>query len=257
MISFRHIPLEDYLTKSRQPWLLFMTWLDLFFASWRVPVEAARSVLPRGLELDTFDGTAWVTMVPMRVTGMHWRGIPPIPGMDGFRELNLRTYVRQNGKPGVCFLSIECPAGLSDWIARQFFGVPYHFAQMITFNDSDFFHYASERLLKDRTSATFFAKFRALEGGHQPVPNTIEHFLLERYASYFVHQGKTYRGEIQHEKWNVQPAEAFIEVNTIADAAGLQLSARPDHVAFVARTDTLIFPPVVDDVPAVAAREAL
>ncbi|HEX4039149.1 MAG TPA: DUF2071 domain-containing protein [Acidobacteriaceae bacterium] len=221
-----------------------MDWRDLFFASWRVPVEKGRSLLPPGLQLDTFDGSAWVTMVPMRVTDMHWHGIPAIPGCDSFRELNLRTYVRQNGRPGVCFLSIECPAGFSDWIARQFFGVPYYHAQMIAWNDGESYRYATERLIQDQREAVFFGEFRPSPGGQLPQPNTLEFFLLERYSSYFVHEGAVYRGEIQHPEWLLQQAEAEIEVNTISEVLGLELSPRPDHVGFVQSTVTHIFPPV-------------
>lgn len=226
------------------PWVLSMNWNDLFFASWRIPPDVGRSLLPPGLHLDTFDGSAWVTMVPMSVTDMHWHGISPIPGGDSFRELNLRTYVRQNGRAGVCFLSIECPAGLSDWIARQFFGVPYYHAEMITWNDGQSYRYATERLLEDKSEAVFFGEFRPSAGGRPPEPNSLEFFLLERYNSYFVHEGAVYRGEIEHPEWLLQPAEAEIQVNTVAQALGLQLSSRPDHVGFVQSTVTHIFPPV-------------
>jgi uncharacterized protein YqjF (DUF2071 family) len=246
MTLFKKIPLEQHLSQTGHPWVLFMTWRDLLFASWRVPAEALRSKVPPELELDTFDGSAWVTLVPMRVTDMHWRGIPPIPGMDGFRELNLRTYIKRKDRPGVYFLSIDCPASYSDWIARHFFGVPYYEAQIATYNDGATFHIASERTQKDKPPAALFAKFRPESASAPPMPGTLDSFLVERYSLYFVGGGKVYRGDIQHDQWLLHNAELELDVNTISTAAGLEWGAKPDHVGFVQRTDTLIFPPVRD-----------
>ena len=252
MKLFKNLSLEHFLSPQR-PWVLFMTWRDLFFASWRVPIEAVRAHIPPELELDTFDGSAWVTLVPMRVTDMHWRGIEPIPGMDSFRELNFRTYVRVNGRAGVFFLSIECPATFQDWIARKFFGVPYFHSQMASFNDGVSYHYATERVQADRTPAAFFGAFRPQPGGTAPAPGSLEQFLLERYSLYFVQNGVVHRGDIQHAEWNVQQAEAQIDVNTISSAEGFDLSNKPDHVGFVLQSDTLIFPPVREEISAAAS----
>ena len=142
------------------------------------------------------------------------------------------------------FLSIECPVAYSDWIARQFFGVPYYEAQIAMYNDGTTFHFAAERTQKNRPAAAFFGRFRPEGASAPPVPGSLEHFLVERYSLYFVVDGKVNRGDIQHEKWLLHNADLEVEVDTISKAAGLQLGAKPDHVGFVQRTDTLIFPPV-------------
>ena len=102
---------------DRDGWALWMHWCDLLFASWRVPVEALRKLVPNELEIDTFDGSAWVTLVPLLVDEMHWKDLPPLPGMDRLRELNFRTYTTRDGKPGVYFLSIDCPATILTGLA--------------------------------------------------------------------------------------------------------------------------------------------
>jgi uncharacterized protein YqjF (DUF2071 family) len=244
MGTFRNKSLEEILEQSLHPWVLFMTWRDLLFASWRVPVESLRPQVPNDLEIDTFDGSAWVSMVPMRVTDMHWRGIPCIPGMDSLRELNLRTYTTRNGKPGVYFLSIECPAAFSDWIAQHFFGVPYYEAQIATYNDGSSYNFAAERTQNDKPPAAFFASFRPEGEPFSPQPGTLESFLVERYCLYYVMKGVVYRGDIHHEEWKMKHAVADIAVNTVPGAAGLQLASTPDHVLFCNSTDTLIWPPV-------------
>jgi len=166
--------------------------------------------------------------------------------MDGFRELNLRTYINRNDRPGVYFLSIECPAAYSDWIARQFFGAPYFEAQIATYSDGTTFHFAAERTQKDRPPASFFAKYRPESASAPPVPGSLDHFLVERYCLYFVVGGKVFRGDIQHQEWLLHNAELELDVDTVSTAAGLQLGTKADHVGFVQSTDTLIFPPVLE-----------
>ncbi|HTX39848.1 MAG TPA: DUF2071 domain-containing protein [Bryobacteraceae bacterium] len=230
-----------------RPWVLFMTWRDLLFASWRVPPEIIRAKVPPELELDTFDGSAWVSMVPMSVTGMHFRGVAPIPGIEALRELNLRTYVTRGGKGGVYFLSIECPAVVSDWMAVHFFGVPYLRAQIATFNDGTTYQYASERVQENEPPAAFFGSFRPVGEPASPTPGSLEQFLVERYSLYFVKNGVVYRGDIHHDDWKLQPADVTLAVNTIPKAAGLDLPAKPDHLVFSVETDTLIWLPVRDE----------
>lgn len=239
-------------TPLAMPWVLFMTWRDLLFASWRVPAEIVRSKIPAGLELDTFDGSAWVTLVPMSVTGMHYRGVPPIPGMDTLRELNFRTYVKRNGKAGVYFISIECPALLSDWMAVHFFKVPYLMAQIATANDGATYHYASERMQKDWPAAAFFGSFRPTGEVFSPAPGSLDSFLVERFCLYFVRNGEVYRGDIHHEAWKLQQAELNIDMNTIAKAAGFELAEKPDHIVFSLATDTLVWLPVRENGDAAA-----
>jgi uncharacterized protein len=245
MQLFKNLPLEKYLTPTAQ-WVLFMTWRDLLFASWRVPVEAVRPKVPAELELDTFDGSAWVTLVPMRVTDMHWRGIDPIPGMEAFRELNLRTYIKRNDKPGVYFLSIDCPAAFSDWIARHFFGVPYYEADIAAYTDGTSYHFASQRTQKDQPPAALFSRFRPVGEATSPVPGSLASFLVERYCLYFADHGEVHRGDIQNQDWKLQDADVDLDVHTVSAAVGLPLGPKPDHVVFVSRTDTLICPPVRD-----------
>jgi len=226
------------------PWVCFMTWRNLFFTSWPVPSEAIRPKVHPRLELDTFDGTAWVTMVAMQATDVHFRGVPPIPGIDSFRELNLRTYVKVNGKPGVSFLSIECAAAVVDWMSSHFFGIPYLQARVVGIEEDDCVRVATERTQVGKPPAAFWGCFRSFGDSSSPSPASLDHFLLERYSSFFVKDDAIYRGDIRHEVWSPQQAEASIEINSIPAAVGLVLPEKPHHTAFVSRTDTLIWLPV-------------
>jgi uncharacterized protein YqjF (DUF2071 family) len=103
-----------------------MTWHDLLFAHWPLPTEALAPLLPDGVELDLFDGEAWLGIVPFRMSGVRLRRLPPLPGTGAFPELNVRTYVRAGGKPGVWFFSLDARSALAVAIARAWFRLPYH-----------------------------------------------------------------------------------------------------------------------------------
>jgi len=238
------------------PWVAYMSWRNLFFSSWPVPVDAIRAKVDARLELDTFDGSAWVTIVAMQATDVHFRGVAPIRGMDSFRELNLRSYVRVNGKPGVVFLSVECAAAVVDWMSANLFHYPYLRARVVGMEHDCCFRLATERIQADKPAAVFWACFRPFGEAHAPAPGSLEFFLLERYSSFFIKDGAVHRADILHPEWLVQKAEAQIEVNTIPSAAGLELSQSPFHTAFVARTDTFVWLPVPERLENRASKES-
>src|SRR5450759_4806022 len=86
------------------PWVMTQTWYNLLFAHWPVPVERLRAVVPPELELETYDGQAWLGVVPFGMTRVYARGTFPVPWLSRFLETNVRTYVTFGGKPGVLFL---------------------------------------------------------------------------------------------------------------------------------------------------------
>ena len=134
MSDFPHQILTDV---SHRPWPLpggqwFMTqsWHDLLFAHWPVDARVLQERLPAGLLLDTFDGQAWIGIVPFRMTNVAPRGVPPVPFVSEFLELNVRTYVTLQGKPGVFFFSLDAGRLLAVLGARAMFRLPYFAASM-------------------------------------------------------------------------------------------------------------------------------
>src|SRR5688500_15722341 len=112
------------------PWIMTQTWSKLLFAHWPVPPEQIRPLLPPSVTLDTFDGQAWVGVVPFDIPNIRPRFLPPIPTMAHFLELNVRTYVTRDGKPGVWFFSLDAASRLAVEGARLAFHLPYFNAQM-------------------------------------------------------------------------------------------------------------------------------
>src|SRR5690349_18551619 len=123
-----------------------MRWRDLLFAHWPVPVEAVRPLVPAGLEIDTFDGQAWVGVVPFRMEGVAPRFLPSVPGPSAFPELNVRTYVRRGRRAGVWFFSLDAASRVAVEGARLGFHLPYYRAAMSVATDGGWTTYRSERL---------------------------------------------------------------------------------------------------------------
>src|SRR5690349_15567099 len=101
------------------PWIMHQNWHDLLFAHWPVPVETLRPLIPAGLSLDTYNGEAWLGLIAFNLSGIRLRGLPPVPFTCQFVELNVRTYVIRDGKPGIYFLSLDASNALAGAIARS------------------------------------------------------------------------------------------------------------------------------------------
>ena len=231
--------------KPTTPWIMTQSWRDLLFAHWAIPAEKMRALLPPELELDTFDGSAWVGVVPFRMAGVRPRWLPAVPWLSAFPELNVRTYVRsrdpQNPKPGVYFFSLEAANPLAVWIARTTFKLPYFNATMTCRDDGRQIHYRSERTHRGAPSARFVGNYQPTGKPYLAKPATLEHWLTERYSLYTVDQGRVYIGEIHHIPWPLQPAEAEIEVNGMAAASGIELPNSAPLLHFVRRIDVAVW----------------
>jgi uncharacterized protein len=228
----------------RGPWVMAQTWHDLLFAHWPVPIAALRPQIPAALEIDTFAGAAWLAVVPFRMSGVRVRGTPSLPWLSSFPELNVRTYVKRDGKPGVWFFSLDAANAIAVEIARRWFHLPYFRATMQIHKRGDRFDYSSLRSHRGAPPAELSVKYRAIAPPQFPAPGTLEHFLTERYGLYTTNgSGRLIRAEIHHAPWPLQRAEAEFAENTMARAAGINLSGTPPLLHFAARQDVLVWSP--------------
>jgi uncharacterized protein YqjF (DUF2071 family) len=223
------------------PWLMTQTWHDLLFAHWPVAQDRLRELVPAAFTLDLFDGRAWLGVVPFRMSNVAPRFVPSLPWISAFPELNVRTYVRVGDKPGVFFFSLDAGSAAAVGAARALLNLPY-FAADMTVNIDGGIAYTSRR----RSSPA--AEFRGAYGGNgrprPPEPGTLEHFLTERYCLYAVdHFARPYRLEIHHGPWALEPAEADIQVNTMAAAAGIPLPSHAPLLHFSRRQDMVCWGP--------------
>ena len=226
------------------PWIMTQSWHDLLFAHWPVDARALREKVPAGLELDTFEGQAWLGIVPFHMTNVAPRGVPPVPFVSAFVELNVRTYVTVHGKPGVYFFSLDANSTLAVTAARTLFRLPYFHATMSVAQPEGRIVYRSARDTRMRGVAEFAATYRPIGSIVTPAPGTLEYFLTERYCLYTVDNGfRARRLEIHHWPWRLQAADATIAVNTMADAAGIRLPSIEPLLHFVRRQDTVAWAP--------------
>ena len=256
---------------ERTPWVINQSWCNLLFAHWAVPTEVLRALVPPQLELDLFDGQAYIAVVPFEMREVSPRLIPSMPWLSFFPELNVRTYVKYKGKPGVYFFSLDAGNPVAVWIACNFYHLPYFNAQMqcqqTTVSGTQQYKYTSlraphsapnksqtkvgqakevqtekERSLK---SSNYAVQLEVTYGPTGPVynskPGSLEHFLTERYCLFTVFSGTVYRGDIHHKPWPLQPAQAQWRVNTMTAPLGLELKGEP-ILHFVENIDTVEWP---------------
>jgi uncharacterized protein len=224
-------------------------WNDLLFAHWPIRAGAIAPLLPPGLEVDRFDGDAWVGVVPFWMDKVRTRiageACLTIPSAGTFSELNLRTYVRSrtSGLRGVYFFSLDAASALAVLGARLLFHLPYFLASMARQPETDgTLLYASKRLLTAR-NPRFKARYRGLGQVPQPgTQGTLEHFLTERYCLFTPNRGRLLVGHIHHLPWPLHPAEAEIIVNEIPEAHRITLPNQAPVLHFAKQLEVYIWP---------------
>ena len=214
-------------------------WHDLLFAHWPVSVAAIRPLVPEQLTLDTFHGECWVGVVPFRMSGIRARGLPPIPGLSRFPELNVRTYVTYGSKAGVYFFSLDAANRPAVWAACTFYHLPYFHAAMTSTQIDGNILYHSRRL---RGAAELHASYAPTSDVRLSEKSSIEYWFTERYCLYTVHDAQVFRGDIHHRPWQLQDAQANFEISTVAAAARIFLPATPPLLRFARRQEVLIWP---------------
>jgi uncharacterized protein YqjF (DUF2071 family) len=220
------------------PWLMTQTWHDLLFAHWPVDGDALRAHVPAAFEIDHFEGQAWLGVVPFRMTNVAPRGIPALPWVSAFPELNVRTYVRCNGRPGVYFFSLDASNPVAVGVARTLVHLPYFTASMHCEETDGWIQYRSERTSKGAPAANFAARYRPRGPARPPVSGTLDYFLTERYCLFTVDKAlRAYSLDIHHPPWPLQAADAEITVNTMAEAAGIHLPQTAPLLQFSRRQD--------------------
>jgi uncharacterized protein YqjF (DUF2071 family) len=158
----------------------------------------------------------------------------PLPYVSSFRELNVRTYVTHDGKPGIWFFTLDAASVLAVEGAKRLYRLPYHRARMTVERADEYVHYESAR-----TGAAFSARYRGEGDLLRAEEGTLEWFLTERYCLYTEDGGRLYRADIHHPPWDLQRGEAHVDLNTIAPVT---LPAEEPHVLFSPRQDVVVWP---------------
>jgi uncharacterized protein YqjF (DUF2071 family) len=188
-------------------------WKDLLFLHWPVAPELLRPVIPEGLELDLFEGMAWIGIVPFDMQGVTARGCPAPKAFCDFPEINVRTYVKRDGIPGVWFFSLDVNKSLPVWAANTFFHLPYFKAEVSVQRENGRIQYQHQR-----NALMFDAVYQPVSKPFSPDPGSFDDWSTTRYCLYArSRRGSLYRGHIHHSPWPLQPAEVEIRSNTLLD----------------------------------------
>ena len=216
-----------------EPWVQAQTWEDLAFLHWQVDPDELGKLLPPELPVDTYDDVAWLGITPFVLTNFRLRGMPPLPKLSTFPELNVRTYATVDDKPGIWFFTLDAASQLAVEAAKRVYRLPYHHARMSAERHGLFVQYESAR-----AGAAFSGRYRGEGDFFYAEPGSLEHFLTERYCLYTEDGGRLYRADIHHPPWPLQRGEAFVDLNTMSP---VPLPDDDPHVLFAVRQDVVVW----------------
>jgi uncharacterized protein len=178
-------------------------WRDLTFLHWRYDAEIIASCLPDGLTLDTFDGDAWMGLVPFMLAAVRPYGFPALPWISEFPETNVRTYVRgADGERGVWFFTLEADRLAAVMLARAWYHLPYRWASMQVTRQGSTIEYRSQRSrLFGQGSSEI-----GIQIGDAVDPTELEHFLTARFRLYTAVRSRIAYAQIEHPPWTLRRA---------------------------------------------------
>jgi uncharacterized protein YqjF (DUF2071 family) len=222
--------------RKRAPWMR-MNWEDLLFMHWPVAPALLRKLLPEKVELETFDGKAWLGIVPFRMSGVGFRGLPNLPFASSFPELNVRTYVNDGQRSGVWFFSLDATSRLAVWGGRVLYRLPYKKASIDIDQDGHWIRYQSRRDTLGGKRIGLKVEYRPLGKTYSTAPGTLEHFLTARDCLFTQGAcGRIFRGDVRHPSWQLQTAQAIIHDNTMTAPLGIELPSECPVLHFSRRT---------------------
>ena len=222
----------------------YQTWTNLLFVHWRLPADQLAPLLPAELTVDTFDGDAWVGLVPFHMSGVRPWWCPAVPLASTFHETNVRTYVHYRGRdPGVWFFSLEASRLLPVLVARARWCLNYHFASMKLKRTGRRVRYQSQRRRPGQRSAGMEAEVQINDSSvFHAQPGTLEHFLAERYILYAqARTGRLLRGQVHHPPYPLQHATLIHLRESLLAASNIHVHGRPCHTLFSPGVNVEIF----------------
>jgi uncharacterized protein len=235
--SHRPWPLPD------APWVMHQSWNDFLFMHWEADPAVMRGLVPEPLELHLHEGKCYVGIIPFHMTGVRPRGTVNVPGVSAFPELNVRTYVISNGKPGVYFLSLEAHNRLAVETARLTYNLPYFKAEMQWRRQAQTIHYESLRTDSRGPVAEWRGTYTPHGNYAFAQPGTLEHWLSERYCLHTVSRdGAVKTTDVHHLPWPMRQVDVEIDVNTMGAAHGLDLQG-PGFAMYSPGVDVLVWAP--------------
>ena len=219
-------------------------WLHLLFIHWPFPPETVQKTLPDGLQVDTFNGNAWIGIVPFFMRGVRPVGLPSVPGISNFLGLNLRTYVRDvRGRPGIWFYSLDANQALAVCIARASFALPYKFADMDAKISGGEINYRSRRF---GSKDSLHYRYLPTERLGEAKPGTLEFFLVERYRLFTCPKNQILSGRVHHSPYRLRKVVVTDADPKLFALDGFETPSQPpEHAIYSDGVEVSVYPVAV------------
>jgi uncharacterized protein YqjF (DUF2071 family) len=201
--------------------MMHQTWDKLLFLHWPIPAEHLRPLVPARLQIDTWEGMAWIAITPLVVRGLRPPLLPALPVVSRTLEINVRTYVHLDGVPGVWFFSLDAANPLAVWGARIGFSLPYLRASMRKKEQEGRIEFTSRRTNAGAPPAVLSAAWTRGARLPEVLPQSREFFLIERYCLYAENASGLYRARIHHRPWPLCSAALLRWESTMIESLGL------------------------------------
>ena len=222
-------------------YVMRQSWNDVSFLHWRYDPALVRPLVPRGLELDLYDGAAWVGLVPFYITGLTLPRAPAVPYLSSFPETNVRTYARdRSGGSGVWFFSLDAARLLAVAGARVGYGLPYFWSAMRVSCRDGIARYSSKRIQPPAASSEVEVRI----GDPIADAGPLDLFLTMRLRLYSERFGRLWKADVEHPPWPLQRARVLRCRDSLVEAAGLPAPSGEALAHFARRVDVLVGPPL-------------
>lgn len=212
-------------------WKYYQQWHNTTFLHWSMRAEKIAGLLPPGLQLDTFEGNAWVSLVEFEVQKMKAYYLPPFPYISNFREINVRTYVIHKGIRGIYLFSIETDKIIEVLLTRTFIGLPY---------EKSLIKKSSDKVQSVNNYHNYFLDYSVTPVGLSTVKSKLDYWLTERHCLYNCQNNKLYRHDIHHKEWELEEVDISIsDINY--DFKNFSLNINPDKIHFSKKLEVLLW----------------
>ena len=221
-----HIPFAMPLRKST----LYQNWKHLTFMHWKVDAQLLQKHIPEGLEIDLYNGEAYIGVIPFTMEKVRPRGLPWVPFISTFGEFNIRAYVTKNGIPGVFFLTLDAQSRVTCFHAPRSYGLAYRYAKAkVQVQTDECYSWSSRRRAGGESLIGTTNSSGPME---LAVQGSLEYFLFERYSLYTWHQGVLHRAYTHHLPWKYCAAQVEVETNTLLESyhLGIEKILHPEHI---------------------------
>ncbi len=230
---------------DRTNWIMSQQLQDVLFLHWQVPAHWLASRLPEELELDLYEGKAWVSAVLLKAIGTHIRGMPVMPGMQTFLQLNVRTYVKCGKRRGVYFFSMDSNSRTAVQVASFGGFLPYRYSQIKMAEHGDWVVFKSDSRGKASTSESLELIYKLKKAVIEPT--SLEKWLTERYSLWTKPKEKLYRLDIRHPPWRLRYVEGDIHKNSLAQFLPVHLHHLRPIAHYSDSIEVLLYAPVIEE----------